>query len=244
MQGPTIAFIMPYWGTDPYRQKSFHFQQNFLMKFVHDWELDPVPMGYIGRGTNISRSGSRNDLARTGKNEEILIFLDADSIPDPAALYDSIGYVVSTKQWLFPYSRYYNLTPKGSEAFMKDPPWPHWQPEDSYEYEYVFPGPDPVDRPPADGGCLIVHREAFEKVRGYDERFIGWGGEDRAMVLALETLVGEQNRYPAAIYHLWHPNPPSERFEHPNWAANQQLLKRYQEARLYRTVMHDLVKER
>jgi N-terminal domain of galactosyltransferase len=246
--GPSIAFIIPFWGDEPYRRQSFAFLNNALNEH-YKGAFDPPAMAYTGIGNNKNRSAARNELAAKAvyNGADILVFIDADSVPDFDAVEESIGHVMLTKTYLFPYSKYYNLTEAGSKDFMENPPWPRWRPEDSYDYEYVFPGPDPFDRPAAVGGCIIVHKDAFKEVHGYDERFQGWGGEDRAFVLALEVLAGDPGletlRYPASIYHLWHPAPDSERFDHPNWEYNRQLLERYKGAHPWPKYMTDLVNE-
>lgn len=240
---PTVDFVIPFWGDDPYRTSSFKFLNSCLSEWFSD--LAVPAMCYTGPPTwdrPYSRSEARNALAKHGDGE-IIIFIDADSIPDPDALYESINHVMRTKSWIFPFKTYYNLTQLGSEDFKDDPPWKTWRPEDGYEYEYVFPGPDPVDRPEAVGGSLVIHRAAWEKTPGYDERFRGWGGEDRAFIMMLETLVGEGDRYPAPIYHLWHPAPESDRFDNANWDYNRQLLERYRQAHKLPSLMHALLKD-
>ena len=239
----SVGFVIPFWGISSHRIQSHDYLLSVLMEHFKDW--DPPAWGFERRYDDpMERSATRNVLAARALEQgiDILVFIDADSIPSPTALIESIGHVMRTKHWLFPYSTYYNLTEKGSEDFKENPPWKHWRPEDGYEYEYVFPGPDPYDRPPAVGGSVILHREVWEKVRGYDERFQGWGGEDRAFALALETLAGDSVRYPAPIYHLWHPAPENDRFGHPNWDYNRQLLERYQSANHLPARMHALVR--
>ena len=233
----TVDFLIPYWGNDLYRQDSFTYLLKMLDKYFSD--LEPPAFCATGPVDAKSRSQARNELASRGTGE-VLVFIDADSIPDPVALQESIDTVVRNKSWMFPFTTYYNLTQKGSEDFKTNPPWRVWRPEDEFEYEYVFPGPDPVDRPAAVGGSLVIHRDAWEKTPGYDERFRGWGGEDRAFILLLETLVGEGHRYPAPIYHLWHPAPESDRFENADWDYNRQLLERYREAYRLPKKMHAL----
>ena len=224
MANPSIDFVIPFWGFDSYRTESFRYLQSLL----HEWFADYEPPAWCATGPYgaKSRSQARNQLANEGEGE-IIVFIDADSIPNSDALRETIYTVKQTKAWAFPFTNYYNLTQKGSEDLKQDPPWAHWRNEDSYEYEYVFPGPDPVDRPAAVGGAVVIHREAWEKTPGYDERFKGWGGEDRAFALMLETLVGEGFRYPSPIYHLWHPAPESDRFDNANWEYNRQLLACY-----------------
>jgi len=52
---------------------------------------------------------------------------------------------------------------------------------------------------------LVLHRSAFDKVGGMDERFQGWGQEDLAFSLALRRLVGLQKTWAGIAVHLWHP---------------------------------------
>lgn len=235
---PLVNFVIPFWGEEPHRQCNLIYVKDFLQEHYsgYGWK---ITMGRGARPNN--QSDARNSLVDA--DSDILVFLNADTVPDPAAVIDSMSHVLATKGWLLPYKRYYNLTEEGTKDFMENPPWMEWRPEDSYDYEYRFPGTDPVAQPPAVCGCVIVHREAWNKVRGYDPRFVGWGGEDRAFVYALETLVEPEYRYPAAIYHLWHPAPISETFNSPDWQENAILMQRYAEARLYTTKMTDLVNE-
>lgn len=242
MEQQDIAFIIPFWGTDPWRKQSFDYLNEQLRNQFLGWESTVYCYG----GETHNRSATRNELARMALDHgaQILVFIDADSILVPGAIEDSLPTVMARKSWLLPYTTYYNLTQEGSRMFMDSPPWLYWRPEDGFEYEYVFPGPDPRDRPASVGGSVIVHREAWEKVNGYDERFRGWGGEDRAFAYALETMTGDLLRYPGAIYHLWHPAPEDQRFDNPDWERNRVLLERYEKAHLMPKLMGALVKER
>lgn len=56
-------------------------------------------------------------------------------------------------------------------------------------------------------GCnMSFWKDDFIKVNGYDEKFVGWGGEDHDFALRLQNL-GLQKRYlkfAGIVYHLWH----------------------------------------
>jgi len=54
-------------------------------------------------------------------------------------------------------------------------------------------------------GCNVVPRGVLDRVGGFDTRFRGWGGEDRAFKYAVDTLVGQTGVIPGYSYHLWHP---------------------------------------
>jgi len=57
------------------------------------------------------------------------------------------------------------------------------------------------------GGFQFIHRSAFDKAGGYDERIVYWGLEDRDWYVRLEHLGYEQIWLPEGhrAYHVWHP---------------------------------------
>ena len=49
-------------------------------------------------------------------------------------------------------------------------------------------------------------------MNGFDENFVGWGGEDNAFKLACDQILGPVKRLDGPLFHLWH--PPTERNSH------------------------------
>jgi hypothetical protein len=78
------------------------------------------------------------------------------------------------------------------------------------------------------GGLFLIQRECLLRLGGFDERFLGWGGEDDAMTQKLNRarVPTAEIDGPPAI-HLWHPRPPEMTFGHPHYAANRRLLDAY-----------------
>jgi hypothetical protein len=75
------------------------------------------------------------------------------------------------------------------------------------------------------GGSMVITREAFDAIGGFDEGFVGWGGED------VEFWERAQTRrvWPYAhlpIVHLWHAAQPGKH------AADNAALARYRERAL------------
>lgn len=74
------------------------------------------------------------------------------------------------------------------------------------------------------GGCTIISREAFKKIGGYDDRFIGWGFEDTDFlyrsrkVNRVEHLTDED----AICWHLHHQN--AKRMENPHYHNNLRIF--------------------
>jgi len=57
------------------------------------------------------------------------------------------------------------------------------------------------------GGHFSIHRKDIEYVNGYDENFIGWGGEDENLGIRLVSagIYGRSVIPYARVLHLWHP---------------------------------------
>ncbi len=78
------------------------------------------------------------------------------------------------------------------------------------------------------GGVFLIARDAFVRVGGWDERFLGWGGEDDAMSYKIE-----RSRMPAVeldqgpALHLWHSRTASAPGKHAHYASNCAVLDDY-----------------
>ena len=88
------------------------------------------------------------------------------------------------------------------------------------------------------GGLFVIRRTAFAHVGGFDERFLGWGGEDDAMTIKVERArLSCVELDDEVALHLWHPRPRSATMQHPHYAQNCALLddyRRYSDATLAR----------
>jgi len=59
------------------------------------------------------------------------------------------------------------------------------------------------------GGTLAIKKNAFFRIGGYDEQFVGWGGEDNEFYDRCTTLNGWRYGY-LPFVHLWH-SPQAEK---------------------------------
>lgn len=78
------------------------------------------------------------------------------------------------------------------------------------------------------GGLFLVRREVFDRVGGFDEGFLGWGGEDDAMTLRLIASAAPMHTLDLTpALHLWHPRSPATTFKQAHYRANCALLSEY-----------------
>lgn len=63
------------------------------------------------------------------------------------------------------------------------------------------------------GGHLSIHRTDIERVNGYDEHFVGWGGEDEDLGIRLVRagVFGRSAIRYARVLHVWHPKELGEK---------------------------------
>lgn len=80
-----------------------------------------------------------------------------------------------------------------------------------------------------ESSCVVVPRKLWESVGGFDIRFVGWGGEDRAFLAACRVLGGGLERVDGRVYHLWH--EPTGGPTSPNYRANRRLQQMYLDAK-------------
>ncbi len=71
-----------------------------------------------------------------------------------------------------------------------------------------------------------VHRKDIEYINGYDENFVGWGGEDEDLAIrfAEAGLEGKSIMREARVFHLWHSKELGDK--HWKEGSNIEYIKR------------------
>lgn len=142
---------------------------------------------------------------------DIFLIADTDLFFDPDLLNVAVKELES-HAWVLPFARRLYLDKESSKKVISsDPQWP-------IQVEIK------VHQAPQVGWGLlnVVPRKFFEAVNGFDERFVGWGGEDDTFAVSLNTLCGPGKRLNGSAYHLWHPQGDMS-----NYGNNLKLLKAY-----------------
>lgn len=87
------------------------------------------------------------------------------------------------------------------------------------------------------GGVKVVPRRLWRRVRGFDERFVGWGGEDNAFYFACKTFAPVRH-IEGELVSLWHPK------SEPTLGLSRLLYRRYRNAAGDQRAMRRLIQER
>jgi predicted glycosyltransferase involved in capsule biosynthesis len=163
-----------------------------------------------------NRARARN-VAAAKATGDLYILADAD-VFFGTRLIDKIKAIADLHPWIIPFRRGYKLTQEATLEVTKTG-------------ELRLPvnmANITVEKNCICSGALmnVMSRKAFETVGGMDERFTGWGREDEAFAMALDTLVGKHFRMDETIFHLWHPSVEY----HLYLSRNDELKNKYIQA--------------
>lgn len=154
---------------------------------------------------------------------QVLVFCDADLIV-PQTLPKAVQLCQRGYAMVKPYRRLYDLGEQESAALRAGELTP-----DGLDLSTRAAGRAAIgEHLVLCGGAFAIRRDAFDRLGGWDERFVGWGGEDDAMSYKLERRrlsTVELDEAPAL--HLWHPRPLSQTGGQAHYPANMRVLQSY-----------------
>lgn len=166
------------------------------------------------------RKGAAVNDALKRATGDVLVIADADCVVPAEALQRAVTDLQGAA-WVVPHRQVHRLTAAQTEARLATAP----------ESE-AGPPVERLARPAyvglAGGGIVVVRRSDYAATGGIPLGFTGWGHEDEALALILDTLLGAHKRYDYPLVHLWH--PPVEHREGSS-RANQPLLQKIRNAR-------------
>lgn len=168
---------------------------------------------YEGHHTegDFNRSYAINRAADAASDWDIAVIADADSFVGRNQLLDAIGVAHEKQQMTLAYDQFCalseDMTQKILEGYLGN-----W-------YEGLIAR--------IEGTCssmVVVPRNLWDTVGGFDETFVSWGGEDVGAFHAFITFGDGWKRIPGPVWHMHHP-PAPRRVE--NWTGR---IGKYAEA--------------
>lgn len=219
-----VDVLIPYGGpVDRWRAQALGYVGGWYARHHPEWRV------IVGRCEEPWSKGAALADAYRQATADLLVLADADSFVDPAALEGACLAALETG-WAMPHRFVYRQSQEHTERIYLG-----WAA--SLEPVHLD---RPMYRGVKAGGILAITRRAYDTVGGIDPRFEGWGGEDRSLELALNTLVGRVPFGPAPFFHLWHPHPAPSLRGSPEAEA---LVMRYREVNGNRRAMAALIEE-
>jgi glycosyltransferase involved in cell wall biosynthesis len=200
----SIDVVIPWRDTgEPYRRSHFwhlrcHYGQQFNV--------------VVGNNANdFNRSAARNaGVAQT--TSDVIAVIDADNLIDPLQILEAVAVARHTSRMVKPFEDFGYVDQRTTDIYYATGQIPN---DPSWENDGLTPG--------FTGGAYVLRRDAWDRLGGFDEAFIGWGGEDDAFHIHAERTLGPVLSVPGNDYHLWHPT--SSRWTSPE--NYQRLMDNY-----------------
>ena len=189
-----VSVIVPLDTKDrPDRRRLWRHVADFYRRFFPGWE---IVEGYADGGRGWRKGVAIADALERARGR-VLVIADADVLIDPAALAEAVDRVGGKEvPWAVPHRDVVRLNAEATERQLAALP------------EFVTISTEDLVRPLyegfAGGGLLVVDRVAYVASGGIPASFVGWGAEDQALAVILDTCAGIHWRGQAPLVHLWH----------------------------------------
>lgn len=199
---PLIVILVPWRPGDPDREAAWQFVQRSLKPL--GW---PIICGDAKGPWN--RSSAINAASKAAGAWDVAVIIDADTIENLPALQQAALDAHKKGSAVVPWNERWKLSKAGSERFLRRGARDFQQSQDLDRFDRTRPR---GVRPEKRGGSVVVSREAWDAVGGFDEGFVDWGHEDRAFRQACMHLApGGLEEMKSTVWHLWHPLASEDR---------------------------------
>lgn len=191
-----------------------------LWQFCRAWwadkhpDLKPVEGHHLDGPFN--RSTAINQAADMAGDWDVALIADSDVLCDPDQIDAAVTAARATGRLTLPFNRYLAMREPMTTRVLA-----------GYDGAWT-PGPE-LTMATHVSSLLVVPRQLWDRVGGFDERFVGWGHDDVAFAAACRVLGGGIDRIAGDVFHLWHPHSP-ERRGNPWLTASADMAKRYHAA--------------
>lgn len=144
-------------------------------------------------------------------NTNVIIFGDSDLIMNPDEFIKSVQ-MLEKYEMVNPYNSVIDLNPQESNLPLGE----------ILKINRPGRGETDIQKVPMCGGICIFRRDAIHKIGGWDEGFIGWGGEDDFQSVKVKNFLTFYENT-TKCYHIYHDRPAPDM----KWyQRNLQLLQK------------------
>lgn len=209
------VILVPYRGDNGGRRDQ-------LWDYTRKWLANTVGWDVIvGASPNgpFNRSAAINQAAAA--DWDVAIVHDADTIVPAHQLEAAVDTATHTGRLTFAFTTVMELNRTCTDHVLA---------AGSIDFDHL--GVDLIRTEPlaTQSSAVVITRPLWNRIGGFDEKFVGWSAEDNAFCRAATIIGGEPQRIGGHAFHLWHPHgrPPGS---DPNYIRNQRRWRQYQSAR-------------
>jgi len=217
----TLSFVIPAWDKG-YARRSHILNWNVrrLNKLFPGAEV--LVSSDDGDGA-FNRAQACNNGAKIATGD-ILCIVDSDTVFNAHTI--SAGrQALEESPWVIPYGTYYRTDKVSGDNLLYMAPNAMIS-NYMLTYTHVFDFP-PTKYEEAVSGLIMVPREAYLDMGGFNEAFNGWGYEDRGFVRAADVILGGHGRcLDGEVFHIWHEEPAETTWQNPALLNNKELYEK------------------
>ena len=216
-----VAVVVPWCGGDAHRSRAWRFVQQHYA----DMGVPVVAAGDPSGGRWVNRSAARNAATAAALEQhpdvEVLFLADADTFVPAHQMWAAVHLAHERQQLVLAFTDYLRSRSPATTRVLRG--------RRHVDVEHTL-ARSALRATGHASGAMAVPVDVWHMVGGYDERFLSWGGEDRAFWCACNTLAGACDRIHGNAYHLWHPISPERDERMPQYQFNRALGHRYKRA--------------
>ena len=144
-------------------------------------------------------------------NSKVIVFGDSDLIMDPNKFIESL-LMIDKYEMVNPYTSVIDLDRNESNMQL----------DELMRIDRPGRGETDIQKVPLCGGICIFRKEALQNIGGWNEDFLGWGGEDDFQSVKVKNFLN-WTEVPGKCFHLYHERPAPDM----KWyQRNLQLLQK------------------
>jgi GT2 family glycosyltransferase len=132
------------------------------------------------------------NVAISYAKSDLIVFSDSDLIMEPNDFIESLRKL-KYYDMVNPYKSVLDLKPDETKLAISD----------MFKIERAGRGENDHQKVPLCGGISIFRMDAIKRIGGWDEGFVGWGGEDNFQTLKVENFLNF-TQMDHKCYHLYH----------------------------------------
>lgn len=218
-----VVILVPIRRDNGWRDRLWEFCKEQWKSNFPDWPIfeghHEAQEGPFNRSMAINRAASLADGWLEGW--DVALVIDADTISEPEAVRKAVQYSWETGALSIGHNARLMLTRRATNAILTSDKIKVANNRQSVKKTYY----DSIS-------CAVaVRKHEWDAVGGFDEHFEGWGFEDTAFRIAVETMTTLPIHIEKAdCLHLWHESSPEASQYAPTYAKNHARKLRYEQA--------------